>query len=79
MTAETLAVYRLGEERAEHLSFHRVGSSRSAGSEPPVSSCRRTATGISCSYDHRETLWRIKRIEKGGRENGGRGSQWSVL
>lgn len=44
-----------------HLSSDRVGSWSPAGSELRVSSCRTTATGISCFYDHRETLWRIRR------------------
>ena len=44
-----------------HLSSGRVGSWSPAGSELLVSSCRTTATGISCFYDHRGTLWRIRR------------------
>lgn len=54
-----LCMYQLGEQKhgnVEHLSSHTVGSSCSAGSELLVSSCRRTATGISCFYDHTQML-----------------------
>lgn len=54
-----------------HLSFDRVGSWSPLGSELPVSSCQTTATGISCFYDHRGTLWRIRRKGEGVRENRG--------